>query len=64
MAGVNDYEARIVNPVGIEILAAEVLSKNGRVAILVDRLPPGSYWVRVFRTGNRVPIAEYGLRAK
>jgi Putative zinc-finger len=63
-AGVNDYEARIVNPVGIEILAARVFSKDGRLAVLADRLPPGSYWVRVFRTGNSEAIAEYGLRAR
>jgi hypothetical protein len=63
-AGVNGYEARIVNPVGGEILAADVSSKDGRLAVLVHSLPPGSYWVRVFRTGNREPIAEYGLRAR
>jgi DNA-binding response OmpR family regulator len=63
-AGVNDYEARIVSPVGIEILAAPVFAKDGRLAVLVHRLPPGSYWVRVFRTGNREPIVEYGLRAR
>jgi hypothetical protein len=63
-AGVNDYEARIVNPVGIEILAAPVFAKDGRLAVLVHRLPPGSYWVRVFRTGNREPIVEYGLHAR
>jgi hypothetical protein len=63
-AGVNEYEARIVNPVGVEILAPKVSSKDGRLAVLVDRLPPGSYWVRVFRTDNREPIAEYGLRAR
>ncbi|MBZ5621653.1 MAG: zf-HC2 domain-containing protein [Acidobacteriia bacterium] len=63
-AGVNVYEARIVNPLGIEILRAEVSSKDGHLAALVDRLPPGSYWVRVSRSDNREPIAEYGLRAK
>jgi hypothetical protein len=62
--GVNEYEARIVNPVGVEILAAKVSSKDGRLAVLVERLPPGSYWVRVFRSDNREPIAEYGLRAR
>lgn len=63
-AGVNDYEARIVNPLGVEILVAEVSSKGGHLAVLVDRLPRGSYWVRVYRTNNREPIAEYGLRAR
>lgn len=63
-AGVNDYEARIVNRVGVEILAAKVSSKDGRLAVLVDRLARGSYWVRVFRTDSREPIAEYGLRAR
>jgi hypothetical protein len=63
-AGVNDYEARIVNPVGIEIFAAEVSSKDGRLAVLVGRLPPGSYWVRVLRRDSREPIAEYVLRAR
>ena len=61
-AGVR-YSARIVNPVGVEILAAEVSSKNGHLAVLVDKLPAGSYWVRVFRTDHPQPIAEYGLRA-
>lgn len=63
-AGVNNYEARIVNPVGIEILAVKASSKDGRLAVLVDRLRPGSYWVRVFQTDNREPIGEYGLRAR
>lgn len=63
-AGVNHYEARIVNTVGTEILAVEVSPKGGRLAVLVDRLPPGSYWVRVFQTDNQEPIAEYGLRAR
>jgi hypothetical protein len=63
-AGVNDYEARIVNPVGIEILAAKVFFKDGRLAVLVSRVPPGSYWVRVSKTDTREPIAEYGLRAR
>ena len=63
-AGGNGYEARIVNPVGVEILAPRVSSKDGHLAVLVDRLPPGSYWVRVSRTGSSEPIAEYGLRAK
>jgi hypothetical protein len=62
--GVKDYQARIVNPVGTQILAAAVSSKDGHLAVLVDRLPPGSYWVRVFRTDSPDPIAEYGLRAK
>lgn len=71
-AGVNTYEARIVNPVGVEILSAAVSLNDGHLAVLVDRLPPGSYWVRVYRTpagsaretDNRDPIAEYGLRAR
>ena len=71
-AGVNEYEARIVNPVGVELLSAPVSLKDGRLAVLVDSLSPGSYWVRVYRTpagsaretGNRDPIAEYGLRAR
>ena len=63
-ARVNNYEARIVNPVGIEILAPEVFSKDGRLAVRVDRLLPGSYWVRVSRADTHEPIAEYGLRSK
>jgi hypothetical protein len=63
-AGVSEYQARIVNPVGVEILAARISSKDGRLAVLVERLPKGSYWVRVFRTDSREPIAEYGLRAR
>jgi hypothetical protein len=62
--GLNDYEARIVNPVGVEILAAKVSSKDGRLAVHVERLPPGSYWLRIFRSDDHEPIAEYGLRAR
>ena len=63
-AGVNNYEARFVNPAGMEMLAAKVSPKDGRLAVLVDRLPAGSYWVRVFRTDDHDPIAEYGLRVR
>ena len=61
-AKVNEYEARVVNPVGIEIVTAAVSMQNGHLAVLLDKLPQGTYWVRVFRTDSRDPIAEYGLR--
>ena len=64
MTGVDQYEARIVNPVGRKIFAAKAVPKDGRLAVLVDRLPAGSYWVRVFRTDDHDPIAEYGLRVR
>lgn len=63
-ASVNQYEARVVNPVGTQILASKVSLKDGRIAVLVSRLPAGSYWVRIYRTDDREPIAEYGLRSR
>jgi len=62
-AGVN-YEARIVNPVGAEIRASKVSTKDGHLAAVVERLLPGSYWVRVYRTDAPEPLTEYGLRAR
>ena len=60
----NGYEAQIVNLVGVQIAAARVSPKDGRLAALVEPLPRGSYWVRVLQTGNSEPIVEYGLRAE
>jgi hypothetical protein len=61
---VKEYKALVVNTVGVEMLAAKVSLNNGRLAVLVNRLPAGSYWVRVFRDDHTEPIAEYGLLAK
>jgi hypothetical protein len=58
-AGVK-YAALVVDAVGTEILTAEASSRNGQLSALVDGLPDGAYWVRVFGD-NREPIAEYGL---
>lgn len=63
-SGANQYEARIVNPVGTEILTAKVFSRDGRPTVLLHGLPPGSYWVRIYRIEDREEIAEYGLQAK
>ena len=49
------YESRIVNPVGAEILVSKVSVKDGRLAALVDRLSPGSYWVRLYRADDHEP---------
>jgi hypothetical protein len=63
-ANFTDYEILIVDAVGNEVLkrAAEV---GGRLAILVEELARGSYWVRVYRgQPSRELLAEYGLRAE
>ena len=63
-AGTSGYVVRIVNPVGNQIATAVVALKDGRLTALVDGLPPGSYWVRIFRADSPDPLAEYGLRVK
>ena len=63
-ANFTDYEILIVDAVGNEVLkrAAEV---GGRLAILVEELARGSYWVRVYRKQpSGELLTEYGLRAE
>ena len=60
-----DYEIEVVDAVGSEVLHHGGDFKDGRLTVLVQRLAPGSYWVRVYRKQvARELMAEYGLRAK
>ena len=61
----SEYEVEIVDGVGNEVLHMGAEVKDGRYAVLVERLAPGSYWVRLYRKqGVRELVAEYGLRAE
>jgi hypothetical protein len=58
------YEIVIVNAGGNEILRTGAQVRNGRLTASIDKLPRGSYWVRVFRKQDTPDlIAEYGLHA-
>jgi anti-sigma factor RsiW len=59
-----DYEVRIVNLLGTQVLAAPVELSDGHLSILIRKPKFGSYWVRVYRKANRELIAEFGLRAE
>lgn len=63
-AGPDEYDGQIVNLLGHEILSARATSKDGHLAVLVRKLPKGSYWVRIYRKNNREPIGEYGLQSE
>ncbi len=59
-----DYEIEIVDAVGSEILQTGAAVKDGKLAVLVEKLARGSYWVRLYRKqAERELVAEYGLRA-
>jgi len=58
------YEARIFDSNGEEVLKPRAEAREGRLSVAVESLSKGSYWVRVYRTGNADPITEYGLRAR
>ncbi len=61
----SDYEIDIVDSVGNEVLQRAAEVRDGRLVILVEKLAPGSYWVRVYRKQpSRELLAEYGLRAE
>jgi hypothetical protein len=58
------YEIVIVNAGGNEILRTGAQVRSGRLTASINKLPRGSYWVRVFRKQDtRDLIAEYGLHA-
>jgi hypothetical protein len=60
-----DYEIDIVDAVGNEVLKRAAEVRGGRLAILVEKLARGSYWVRVYREQpSRELLAEYGLQAE
>jgi anti-sigma factor RsiW len=60
-----DYEIVIVGPVGTEVLKKRAEVRDGRLAVLVEGLARGPYWVRVYRNqpANEL-LAEYSLRAE
>jgi hypothetical protein len=59
------YEIEIVDVVGNEVLRKPPEIRDGRLAAFVDKLAPGSYWVRVYRKEfEKELVAEYGLRAE
>lgn len=59
------YEVEVVDAVGNEVFHKGAELKDGRLTVLVQRLAPGSYWVRVYRTQLKKELmAEYGLRAE
>jgi Putative zinc-finger len=57
------HEARVVDPLGAEILKASVSTQEDRAAVFVDKLRKGSYWIRLYRRDGEL-IAEYGLEAR
>jgi len=59
-----DYEVRVVNPLGTQVLAIPVEFNNGHLSVLIEKLGVGSYWVRIYNRANSEPIAEYGLRTE
>jgi hypothetical protein len=60
-----DYEIEIVDAAGNEVLKRSAEVRDGRLAVLVERLARGSYWVRVYRTQPaKELLAEYSLRAE
>jgi hypothetical protein len=60
-----DYEIEIVDTAGNEILKAGPNVKETQLTLLVEKLAPGVYWVRVYRRQPvRELVAEYGLQAE
>jgi anti-sigma-K factor RskA len=60
-----DYEIEIVDTLGNEVLKRGAEIRNGRIAVLVEKLTRGSYWVRVYDKGpGRELLVEYSLQAK
>ncbi len=56
------YVAHIVDPIGKAVLKAPLGLKEGHLVLLIEKLGPGYYWVRVYR--GTEPVAEYALRAE
>ena len=59
-----DYQAEVVNLVGKRILTAALELRDSKLGLTVQKLDPGSYWVRIYRKSHGELIAEYGLRAE
>ncbi len=63
-APAENYEARIVDLTGRQLLAMPMELKDGHLSIRIDNLHSGSYWVRICLAADRNILAEYGLRAE
>jgi len=59
-----DYAIEVVDVVGRPVFEERAQVKDRRLTVLVQRLRPGAYWVRVYRRPIRELVAEYGLRAE
>jgi hypothetical protein len=57
------YEIEIVDVVGKPVMEATAQVKQDRLTFLVEKIRPGSYWVRVYRKQTaKTLMAEYGLQ--
>ena len=60
-----DYEVEIVDDVGKVILEAHAQLAQNHLTVLVNKLEPGVYWVRVYRMqAVRELMEEYGLQVE
>jgi hypothetical protein len=60
-----DYEVEVVDDVGKVILEAQAQLAQNRLTVLVNKLKPGVYWVRVYRKqAVRELMEEYGLQVE
>jgi hypothetical protein len=59
-----DYAIEVVDVVGRPVFEERAGVKDRRLTVLVQKLRPGAYWVRVYRRPMRELVAEYGLKAE
>jgi hypothetical protein len=60
-----DYEVEIVDDVGKVTLEAHAQLAQNHLTVLVNKLEPGVYWVRVYRKQVvRELMEEYGLQVE
>jgi hypothetical protein len=59
------YEVEIVDADGNQVLTTVAVTKDGRLAASIGKLPSGIYWVRVYRDRPMRDLrAEYGLNVE
>jgi len=58
------YEARVADSDGREFLRVPPHTRDRHLAVHVQGLGPGMYWVRLYRKGNGELLAEYGVESK
>jgi hypothetical protein len=62
LSGARNYVAEIVDLNGGHVLTCRTVMKEGRPAMLIEKLPRGSYWVRLHaQQDDGAPAAEYEL---